>query len=81
MRQHPDDVTLLEYAAGALKDRMPATILDHLRNCGRCNALVAIGEALGGALLEAIPPARLSPRLHKHVQTWLWLHSALRPQA
>jgi putative transcriptional regulator len=70
MRWHPTDVTLLEYAAGVLSECPRAVLAAHLSVCVRCRAIVAAGEAMGGVLLEEIPPALLSPTLRRRVSAW-----------
>lgn len=58
---HPSDETLLRQAAGTLGPG-PALVIDvHLAACGRCRTRVGDFEAIGGLLLEAMPPARLAP--------------------
>lgn len=59
-RYHPADERLLEHAAGSLTACPDLVIATHLRACPECRAKVALGEALGGALLTALPPAVMS---------------------
>jgi putative transcriptional regulator len=56
---HPDDSTLLSYAAGALPAALAVVAAAHLAVCRRCRREVADMELLGGALLGALPGATL----------------------
>ncbi len=53
---HPDEATLLSYAAGVLPESFDILLACHLRECEHCRAGVAEAEQLGGLLLEAIEP-------------------------
>lgn len=58
--RHPSDETLMRFAAGNLGagPRLVAAI--HLDSCPHCREQVKLCEALGGALLENLPPAPVS---------------------
>jgi len=56
---HPDDATLVSYAAGSLSASFEILLACHLRQCGSCRRRVAIAEQLGSALLDETAP--LSP--------------------
>ncbi|GAB4072605.1 ChrR family anti-sigma-E factor [Ancylobacter sonchi] len=61
IHHHATDETLMRYAAGQLP-AAPARVIDvHLSGCPACRARVEQFEALGGALLEQIEPAAMSP--------------------
>ena len=70
---HPSEARLLDYASGALPEPMALLIATHLALCPACRRTVAELEAVGGALLEALPPepvaddslARLLARLDR----------------
>jgi putative transcriptional regulator len=64
---HPSDERLLAYAAGALPEPPALLIASHLALCPRCRHAVAELEALGGALLETLPPAALAEGSLEHV--------------
>ena len=49
--RHPDDATLMSYAAGTLGEALAAAIAAHVSMCGHCRAQVMDMEMLGGALL------------------------------
>jgi putative transcriptional regulator len=70
---HPSEERLLDYASGALPEPMALLVATHLALCPGCRRRVAELEAVGGALLEALPPepvgddslARLLARLDR----------------
>lgn len=57
---HPADDALLDYAAGAASEAASVMIASHLALCPACRAEVARLEALGGAMLEDLPPTPLA---------------------
>jgi putative transcriptional regulator len=59
-RHHPSETVLLGLAAGALGRGAPLVVEAHLRACPACRAEVARLEAVGGALLEELPPAEMA---------------------
>ncbi len=61
IRHHPEDAVLLAHAAGRLPTGPALVVASHLESCARCRERVREYEALGGALLEALPPAALAP--------------------
>ncbi len=54
-RHHPDDSTLLCYAAGTLDAAFSLIVNSHLQFCEHCRNEVRHLEALGGALFETMP--------------------------
>ncbi len=54
---HPDDMTLMNYAAGSLSAPEALAIAMHLCFCHECRTHVKNFNHLGGALLENITPA------------------------
>lgn len=54
---HPIDDVLLAYAAGSLDQAMALLVASHLTLCPRCRDEVARAEAVGGALLDDLPPS------------------------
>lgn len=56
---HPSDALLVAYGAGSLKEGLSLAVAVHLAHCPDCRATLAEVEALGGALLEDLPPAPL----------------------
>ncbi len=65
-RYHPSDDRLLDHATGALGAGQGSVISAHLRACAACRAKVELGEAIGGSLLSALPPAVMSPDALAH---------------
>jgi putative transcriptional regulator len=60
--RHPDDSTLLSYAAGSLPGAFAAVVAAHLALCPRCREEVATMEVVGGLLLAGLPGAALRRR-------------------
>lgn len=56
---HPSEALLLDYASGALGEGWSLAVATHLALCPVCRTVVADMEALGGSLLETMPPERL----------------------
>jgi len=56
---HPSDALLVAYGAGSLGEGLSLAVAVHLARCPDCRATLAEVEALGGALLEDLPPAPL----------------------
>ncbi|CAO3439406.1 ChrR family anti-sigma-E factor [Azospirillum endophyticum] len=56
---HPSDALLVAYGAGCLGEGLSLAVAVHLAHCPDCRAALAEVEALGGALLEDLPPAPL----------------------
>ncbi|HEY2710240.1 MAG TPA: ChrR family anti-sigma-E factor [Caulobacteraceae bacterium] len=59
--RHPSEDLILDFARGALERGRAAVIEAHLGACPACRAAVRFAEAVGGALLEELPPADLAP--------------------
>ncbi len=60
IRHHPTETTLLSYASGSLPEALGLVLATHLTRCKACRDTLATLEAIGGALLEDLPPAPLS---------------------
>lgn len=56
---HPSDALLVAYGAGSLAEGLSLAVAVHLAHCPDCRAALAEVEALGGALLEELPPSPL----------------------
>lgn len=61
IKHHPSDGSLLCYAGGTLGSGPALALAIHLANCATCRSHVATFEALGGALLQEMPPERVDP--------------------
>lgn len=57
---HPREELLAAYAAGGLPESVELVIATHLALCPECRAAVETFEAIGGALLDALPASPLS---------------------
>ncbi|WP_292959479.1 ChrR family anti-sigma-E factor [Novosphingobium sp. UBA1939] len=57
---HPSDETLLRQAAGTLNAGPALVVAVHLEGCASCRSRLTMLEAVGGALLQNLPPARLA---------------------
>jgi putative transcriptional regulator len=58
---HLNEETLLSLAAGTLGDGLALVAQVHLQFCPHCRARLAAMEALGGAVLDAMPGDSLAP--------------------
>lgn len=61
VRHHPADHWILSLAAGSLDQAQAVVVSAHIDVCTRCRALFDRAEAVGGALLNSLAPAALSP--------------------
>lgn len=57
---HPETGALVDYAAGTASQAAGVMIASHLALCPACRGEVARLEALGGAMLEELPPTPLA---------------------
>jgi putative transcriptional regulator len=60
IQHHPDDDLLLALAAGSLARGPSVVVSSHLEQCAHCRAQLGMLEALGGTLLEELPPTLLA---------------------
>ena len=60
INHHPDDATLLAYAAGTLAEGFTLVLAAHMEYCPRCRSNLAEAEALGGELLAELTPVDMS---------------------
>lgn len=79
IRHHPDDSTLLAYAAGTLSEALSVTVASHLAMCSRCRNMVRTAEAIGGASLETAEAAPLASDSLAHMMARIETPAALRP--
>jgi putative transcriptional regulator len=64
---HPSDTLLLGYAAGTTSEADALAMSTHLTFCPECRARLATAETVGGALLEQMDSASLSPAVLQSV--------------
>ncbi|MDM0044500.1 ChrR family anti-sigma-E factor [Variovorax dokdonensis] len=67
IRHHPDDALMLAYAAGSLGAGHRLLLDVHLEGCAACRQRMAQLNALGGVMLDELPPAELSPHALERV--------------
>lgn len=60
IQHHPDDATLMSYAAGTLPEALGAVVATHLTMCDESRKKVAAMEEIGSALLANLSPAALT---------------------
>lgn len=56
---HPSEETMLRLAAGTLQAGLSVVVRAHLEHCPACRAELRKLEAIGGAMLEDLPPEPL----------------------
>ena len=61
IQHHPDDDLLLALASGSLARGHSVVVASHLEHCAHCRQQLEMLEAVGGAMLDALPPALLAP--------------------
>src|SRR5262249_49483715 len=63
INHHPSDETLMRMASGTLSAGPALVVAVHLEGCAVCRDRMATFEAIGGAILEEMPPAQLAADL------------------
>ncbi len=59
-QRHPSEAILADYSSGALRSAFSAVVAAHLEHCAHCREEVAQLEAVGGALIDDLPPAPMA---------------------
>lgn len=81
---HPSEGVLVSHGAGRLDEGLSLAVATHLALCPACRERVAEAEAVGGALLEALPPAPSCERMRLRILDCLdgtpVEHSVSRPR-
>lgn len=67
IEHHPNQETLLSYAAGSLPAGLALVVGCHLQYCPECRVSVNAGEVLGAGLMVALTPKALSARARTNV--------------
>jgi putative transcriptional regulator len=57
---HPDEATILAYAAGAVTEGFSLVLAAHMELCQRCRNRMADANAVGGELLSELQPVAMS---------------------
>ena len=52
---HPDDATLMSFAAGSLTEALAAVVATHIAMCPRCARELELLELVGTSLIESMP--------------------------
>lgn len=60
IHHHPDDATILAYAAGTLVEGFSLVLAAHMEYCPRCRNRKSEAESLGGELLAELPPVEMA---------------------
>ncbi len=63
IRHHLGHEIILAYAAGALDEATSLLVATHMALCPDCRSALEVGEAVGGALLDSLPPAEVDPSM------------------
>ncbi len=79
IKHHPDDATLLAYAAGTLTEGFTLVLAAHMEYCPRCRSNLAEAEALGGELLAELPPVAMEATSLYHVWEHIEAVPAVKP--
>lgn len=57
---HPDDSTLMSYAAGSLSPALAAVIASHVWSCPHCQREIKFLQMIGAAVMRDLPEAELT---------------------
>lgn len=60
IRHHPEEALLLAYAGGAADEALSLIVATHMAYCETCRARAVQLEAVGGVLLQDLPPAPMA---------------------
>jgi putative transcriptional regulator len=60
INHHPDDATILAYAAGVVTEGFSLVLAAHMELCSHCRSRMAEANAVGGELLSEIEPVAMS---------------------
>jgi putative transcriptional regulator len=63
IQHHPDDSTLMSYAAGSLPSVLSAVVASHVSMCAHCRRELKLMESMGLALLDDIETDRVTTRV------------------
>jgi putative transcriptional regulator len=60
INHHPDDATILAYAAGAVTEGFSLVLAARMELCSLCRSRMADANAVGGELLSELQPVAMS---------------------
>jgi putative transcriptional regulator len=66
-RHHPSDAMLFAYGGGSLGEALDLAVMTHVVFCAECRSRIADIEAIGGVLLDELPPTRMAEDAFAHV--------------
>jgi putative transcriptional regulator len=67
INHHPDDATIMAYAAGAVTEGFSLVLAAHMELCPHCRDRMALANAVGGELMTDLPPVAMSSGGLQHV--------------
>lgn len=79
IKHHPDDSTLMAYAAGSLPSVLSAVVSSHVDMCPHCRRELRLMEQLGLVMLEELPGE--PPQMQAPVLALRKLESEVSPQS
>lgn len=68
---HPDQSTLINYAAGSLPDSLSLVVACHLAECQHCRQIVAEAESFGCHLMDELTPSAMSENARDNILAML----------
>ncbi len=60
IKHHPDDASIMAYAAGTLDEAFAVLVSCHLETCAHCRETLKTAELIGGAMLEGSEDVNVS---------------------
>ena len=70
IKHHPDEATLMSYAAGALNSNFASLVEAHLELCPHCREKVSEAEQIGAALVSNIEHKPVGNQSDAFEQLW-----------
>lgn len=67
IKHHPDDATIVAYAAGTLDEAFAILVSCHLETCSHCREALKTAEMIGGAELETVEDAAIADGSFGHI--------------
>lgn len=80
INHHPSDETLMRMASGTLSAGPALVVSVHLEGCAVCRSRMANFEAIGGAILDEVPPVPLAAGLFGRTMERLEIAQPLQPK-
>lgn len=67
IKHHPDEATIVAYAAGTLDEAFAVLVSCHLETCSHCREVLKTAEMIGGATLETTEDAAVADGSFGHL--------------